>query len=95
MKNVMDNGGQLAIEDADVIAKAMKDWAQEKGATHYTHWFQPLTGVTAEKHDSFITSPMPNGKVLMSFSGKETKQELDYVCEKLNECVGKLRNFTK
>ena len=49
----------------------MKEWAIEKGATHYTHWFQPLTGVTAEKHDSFITSPMPNGKVLMSFSGKE------------------------
>ncbi len=49
----------------------MKEWAIEKGATHYTHWFQPLTGVTAEKHDSFITAPMPNGKVLMSFSGKE------------------------
>ena len=56
----------------------MKEWAIEKGATHYTHWFQPLTGVTAEKHDSFITSPMPNGKVLMSFSGKElTKGEPD------------------
>ena len=49
----------------------MKEWAIEKGATHYTHWFQPLTGVTAEKHDSFITAPMENGKVLMSFSGKE------------------------
>ena len=49
----------------------MKDWAIEKGATHYTHWFQPLTGVTAEKHDSFITSPNPDGSVLMEFSGKE------------------------
>ena len=49
----------------------MKEWAIEKGATHYTHWFQPLTGVTAEKHDSFISAPLPNGKVLMSFSGKE------------------------
>ena len=56
---------------ADVVAAAIKKWAIEKGATHYTHWFQPLTGVTAEKHDSFITAPMPNGKVLMSFSGKE------------------------
>ena len=56
---------------ADVIAHEMKEWAIEKGATHYTHWFQPLTGVTAEKHDSFITAPLPNGKVLMSFSGKE------------------------
>ena len=56
---------------ADVIAHEMKEWAIEKGATHYTHWFQPLTGVTAEKHDAFITAPQPNGKVLMSFSGKE------------------------
>ena len=56
---------------ADVIAHEMKEWAIEKGATHYTHWFQPLTGVTAEKHDSFISAPLPSGKVLMSFSGKE------------------------
>ena len=56
---------------ADVIAHEMKEWAIEKGATHYTHWFQPLTGVTAEKHDSFISAPDKNGKVLMSFSGKE------------------------
>ena len=61
----------LSLEMADVIAHEMKEWAIEKGATHYTHWFQPLTGVTAEKHDSFITAPLPNGKVLMSFSGKE------------------------
>ena len=56
---------------ADVIAQEMKEWAIEKGATHYTHWFLPLTGVTAEKHDSFISAPLPSGKVLMSFSGKE------------------------
>ena len=68
---VMEHGGELSMATADVVAKAMKDWAVENGATHYTHWFQPLTGITAEKHDSFITSPMPNGKVLMSFSGKE------------------------
>lgn len=55
---------------AEVIAGAMKDWAIEKGATHYTHWFQPLTGITAEKHDSFI-SPTDDGKVIMEFSGKE------------------------
>ena len=61
----------LDLETADVVAHEMKEWAIEKGATHYTHWFQPLTGVTAEKHDSFITAPMANGKVLMSFSGKE------------------------
>lgn len=68
----MDNGGQLAIEDADVIAKAMKDWAQEKGATHYTHWFQPLiTSLTAEKHDSFVTHPDEDGKVISSFTGKQ------------------------
>ena len=68
---IMDQGGELSLETADVVAKAMKDWAIENGATHYTHWFQPLTGVTAEKHDSFISAPLPSGKVLMSFSGKE------------------------
>ena len=71
LHQVMDEGKDLDLETADVVAHEMKEWAIEKGATHYTHWFQPLTGVTAEKHDSFITSPMPNGKVLMSFSGKE------------------------
>ena len=71
LHQVIEEGRELDIETADVIAHEMKEWAIEKGATHYTHWFQPLTGVTAEKHDSFITSPMPNGKVLMSFSGKE------------------------
>ena len=71
MKEVISQGRELDPETADVVAHEMKEWAIEKGATHYTHWFQPLTGVTAEKHDSFITAPMPNGKVLMSFSGKE------------------------
>ena len=63
-------GGMIDASVADVVANAMKDWAIEKGATHYTHWFQPLTGVTAEKHDSFI-SPVGNCKVVMEFSGKE------------------------
>ncbi len=71
LKEVIGEGKELDLETADVIAHEMKEWAIEKGATHYTHWFQPLTGVTAEKHDSFITAPMPNGKILMSFSGKE------------------------
>lgn len=71
LKQTILEGKDLSPEMADVIAHEMKEWAIEKGATHYTHWFQPLTGVTAEKHDSFITAPLPNGKVLMSFSGKE------------------------
>ena len=71
LKKTIEEGKDLDPAIADVIAHEMKEWAIEKGATHYTHWFQPLTGVTAEKHDSFITAPMPNGKVLMSFSGKE------------------------
>lgn len=69
--DVMENGGELSLATADAVAKAMKDWAVENGATHYTHWFQPLTGVTAEKHDSFITSPDSDGHMLMEFSGKE------------------------
>lgn len=71
LHDVIEVGGELDLETADVIAHEMKEWAIEKGATHYTHWFQPLTGFTAEKHDSFISAPMENGKVLMSFSGKE------------------------
>ena len=71
LKEVVNEGKELDLETADVVAHEMKEWAIEKGATHYTHWFQPLTGVTAEKHDAFITAPMENGKVLMSFSGKE------------------------
>ena len=71
LQETLAEGGELDLETADVIAHEMKEWAIEKGATHYTHWFQPLTGVTAEKHDSFITAPQASGKVLMSFSGKE------------------------
>ncbi len=71
LKKTIEEGRELDLETADVIAHEMKEWAIEKGATHYTHWFLPLTGVTAEKHDSFISAPQPSGKVLMSFSGKE------------------------
>jgi len=71
VKQLMNFGGELPYGTADVVAKAMKDWAVERGATHYTHWFQPLTGITAEKHDSFITHPDKDGKMLMEFSGKE------------------------
>ena len=71
LKKTIEEGKELSMEIADVVAHEMKEWAIEKGATHYSHWFQPLTGVTAEKHDAFITAPMENGKVLLSFSGKE------------------------
>ena len=71
LKKTIEEGKELSLEVADVVAHEMKEWAIEKGATHYSHWFQPLTGVTAEKHDAFITAPKENGKVLMSFSGKE------------------------
>lgn len=78
LKTTIEEGKELDIETADVIAHEMKEWAIEKGATHYTHWFQPMTGVTAEKHDSFISAPLASGKVLMSFSGRElTKGEPD------------------
>ncbi len=70
LKNTIDNGLPLEPSVAEVVASAMKDWAIEKGATHYTHWFQPLTGLTAEKHDSFI-APTNDGRVIMEFSGKE------------------------
>ncbi len=70
IRKTIDEGKQLDISLANAVALAMKDWAIEKGATHYTHWFQPMTGVTAEKHDSFIT-PAPDGGVIMEFSGKE------------------------
>ncbi len=70
LKRTIDKGQPLDSSVADAVADAMKDWAIEKGATHYTHWFQPMTGVTAEKHDSFI-SPAPDGRVIMEFSGKE------------------------
>ena len=73
LKKTIDEGGRLDSQVADAVAEAMKDWAIEHGATHFTHWFQPLTGITAEKHDSFIT-PSPDGGVLMEFSGKELIQ---------------------
>ena len=67
VKKVQNGDKELTIEVADVVANAMKDWAIERGATHYTHWFQPLTGLTAEKHDSFI-NPTADGGVIMEFS---------------------------
>ena len=70
LRKTIDEGAKLDISVANAVAAAMKDWAVANGATHYTHWFQPLTGVTAEKHDSFI-SPSPDGGVIMEFSGKE------------------------
>ena len=68
--DVMEHGGNISMATADIVANAMKDWAVEKGATHYTHWFQPLTGVTAEKHDSFLTAPQ-DSKTLLQFTGKQ------------------------
>ena len=70
LKQTIKKGKQLDLSVANAVAAAMRDWAVEKGATHFTHWFQPLTGITAEKHDSFI-SPSPDGGVIMDFSGKE------------------------
>jgi glutamine synthetase len=70
LRKTIDEGLPLAPEVADIVANAMKDWAIERGATHFTHWFQPMTGITAEKHDSFI-SPTGNGRIIMEFSGKE------------------------
>ena len=70
LRKTIDEGSVLDIGVANAVAQAMKDWAVDHGATHFTHWFQPLTGITAEKHDSFI-SPSPNGSVIMEFSGKE------------------------
>ncbi len=70
LKKTIDEGETLDIGVANAVAEAMKDWAVERGATHFTHWFQPLTGITAEKHDSFIT-PSPDGGIIMEFSGKE------------------------
>ena len=70
LQNTIKNGEPIDLKVANVVANAMKDWAIEHGATHFTHWFQPMTGITAEKHDSFI-SPTDDGKVIMEFSGKE------------------------
>ena len=69
----IDGGEPLDIEVANAVAHAMKEWAIERGATHYTHWFQPLSGVTSEKHDSFL-NPQPDGGAIMTFSGKELIQ---------------------
>ena len=69
-RDSIENGKPLELEVADAVADAMKEWAIEKGCTHYTHWFQPMTGITAEKHDSFI-SPQSDGHVIMEFSGQE------------------------
>ena len=73
LQNTIQNGKHLDLSIANVVAAAMKDWAIEKGATHYTHWFQPMTGITAEKHDSFI-SPKDNSTIIMEFKGKELVQ---------------------
>lgn len=73
LRETIDGGQELDASIADVVANAMKDWAIEKGATHYCHWFQPMTGITAEKHDSFI-SPSSEGRIMMEFSGKELTQ---------------------
>ena len=70
LRKTIDDGTKLDLSVANAVADAMKDWAVEKGATHFTHWFQPMTGITAEKHDSFIT-PAPDGRVILEFSGKE------------------------
>ena len=70
LKNTIEQGSELDTKIADVVAAAMRDWAIERGATHYTHWFQPMTGITAEKHDAFIV-PDKNGKAILEFSGKE------------------------
>ena len=71
LKKTITEGYELDPTIADAVAQAMKEWALENGATHYTHWFQPLTGITAEKHDSFISAADADGKVIMEFSGKE------------------------
>ncbi|MGN1103065.1 MAG: glutamine synthetase III, partial [Huintestinicola sp.] len=71
LKRTIDEGRSLNNDVANAVAEAMKDWAVENGATHFTHWFQPLTGITAEKHDSFVSHPDEEGKMLMEFSGKE------------------------
>ena len=86
LKKTIEEGTELNPAIADVVANEMKEWAIEKGATHYTHWFQPLTGVTAEKHDAFI-NPTDDGKVLLEFSGKELikGEQLGAYCKMFNE----------
>ncbi|WP_310604524.1 glutamine synthetase III, partial [Anaerosporobacter sp.] len=71
LKKTIEEGDELDLEIANVVAHAMKEWALERGATHYTHWFQPMTGITAEKHDSFISPASNGGIAILEFSGKE------------------------
>ena len=73
LRNTIDTGAPLAPDVADAVASAMKEWAIENGATHYTHWFQPMTGSTAEKHDSFL-EPTGDGSAIMEFSGRQLSQ---------------------
>ena len=73
LKETISKGKDLDLSIANVVASVMRDWALEKGATHFTHWFQPMTGITAEKHDAFI-APAGGGRVIMEFSGKELVQ---------------------
>ena len=73
LRKTIENGTHLELDVANSVAVAMKEWAVENGATHYTHWFQPMTGFTAEKHDSFIT-PVGDGEVIMDFSGRTGKR---------------------
>ena len=70
VKTLLQSGGQLSMHTADVVARAMMEWAVEKGATHYTHWFQPLTGITAEKHDSFLANA-GEGRAILKLTGKQ------------------------
>ena len=70
LRNIIERGGELDLKKADIIAHEMKEWAIEQGCTHYTHWFHPLTGVSAEKHDSFL-SPSKEGDFIIKFGGKE------------------------
>ena len=84
LKATIEKGAELNPKIADIVANAMKDWAVEKGATHYTHWFQPMTGVTAEKHDAFI-NPTSDGTVILEFSGKEYIP--DFIIPKMSLCL--------
>ena len=84
-------GERLDSDTAEIVANAMKDWAIEKGATHFTHWFQPMTGITAEKHDSFI-SPDGNGRIIMEFSGKELIQGEPDASSFPTDCAPRLKH---
>ena len=91
LRSVIQDGKPLDLDIANEVAHAMKEWALEKGATHFTHWFQPLTGITSEKHDSFMT-PQGNGTILMSFSGKSWyRASLTHQASLLAVCVPLLR----